>query len=55
MSDVPDTQLRQFQAWFKADREHSAKWRKEAEMFKGGTNEEFTGTRSPRLLNEAMG
>jgi hypothetical protein len=28
---------------------------KEAEMFKGRTNEEFTGTRSPRLLNEAMG
>lgn len=30
MSDLDDTALRQYKAWFKADREHSEKWREQA-------------------------
>src|SRR5215207_10583165 len=53
MSDEPDTQLRQFKAWFKADREHSAKWRKDAmEDFEFLAGEQWTETEKAALKEQ---
>lgn len=53
MSDNTDTQLRQFKQWFKADREHSAKWRKAAtEDFEFLAGEQWTEADKAKMKDE---
>jgi hypothetical protein len=53
MSDEIDPQLRQFKAWFKADREHSAKWRKAAiEDFEFLAGEQWTEADKAKMKDE---
>ncbi len=54
MSDTDDATLRQFKAWFKADREHSAKWRESAaEDFAFLAGEQYTDEEK-RILKEQL-
>jgi hypothetical protein len=53
MSDDIDPQLRQYRAWFKADREHSAKWRKDAtEDFAFLAGEQYTAAEKQALKDQ---
>jgi hypothetical protein len=53
MSEETDPQLRQFKAWFKADREHSAKWRKDAlEDFEFLAGEQWTEAEKAALKEQ---